>query len=58
MPITEEMIREAWEKTKEEVDFAIVDWKGLGISEERKKVIDILEKINFPWKKTKNVMES
>lgn len=55
MPITEEMIKEAWEKTDEEVDFAIIDWKGLGISEERKKVIDILEKNNFPWKRIGDV---
>jgi len=55
MPITEEMIREAWEKTEEEVDFAVVDWKGLGVSEERKKVIAFLEKNNLPWKKTKDI---
>ncbi len=55
VPITEEMIKEAWEKTEEEPDFVVVDWKGLGISEERQKVIDILEKNHFPWKKTKEI---
>ncbi len=49
--ITEEMIKEVWKKTDEEVDFAIVDWKGLGNAEQRQKVIDVLEKTQLPWKK-------
>ncbi len=43
VPITEDMIKEAIEKTEEDVDFALVDWKGLGISEERQKIIDTLD---------------
>lgn len=54
-PITEEMIREAIEKTLEEVDFAIVDWKGLGNSEQRQLVLDSLEKLYVQWKKTGDV---
>jgi D-aminoacyl-tRNA deacylase len=54
-PITEEMIKQAWEKTQEEPDFAIVDWKGLGKSEERQKVIEILEKNYISWKKIKEI---
>ena len=50
-PITEEMIKEVWKKTDEEVDFAIVDWKGLGGAEQRQKIIDVLEKTQLPWKK-------
>ena len=50
-PITEEMIKEAWKKTDEEVDFVIVDWKELGNAEERQKVIEVLEKSHLPWKK-------
>ncbi len=51
-PITEEMILEAANKTIEEVDFAILDWKGLTSSEERNNVIKILEKNYISWKKT------
>lgn len=55
MPITEEMIKQAWEKTEEEVDFAVVDWKGLGKSEQRDEVIKILEENRIPWKKSKDI---
>ncbi|MBS3084506.1 hypothetical protein J4411_01175 [Candidatus Pacearchaeota archaeon] len=50
-PITEEMVLEAINKTIEEVDFAILDWKGLGSAEERDKIIQILEKNYISWKK-------
>ena len=50
-PITEEMIKEAWKKTDEEVDFFLIDWDSLGNAEQRQKVIDVLEKSNLPWKK-------
>ena len=55
MPITEEVIKEAWEKTEEDPDFAILEWKGLGNSEERKKVIDILEENHLPWKRDSEI---
>lgn len=57
-PITEEMIREAVEKTDEELDFVLLDWKGLGVAEERQKVIAILEKNYIPWKKTSDISKS
>jgi len=54
-PITEEIILESIKKTKEEVDFALIDWKGCGISEERQKIIDILGKNYISWKKTSDI---
>lgn len=54
-PITEEMIIEAWEKTEEDPDFAIIDWKGLSPAEERNRVIDFLDKNSYPWKKLKEI---
>ena len=54
-PISEEMIKEAIDKTEEEIDFAVLDWKGLGLSEQRQSVIDILEKNYISWKKTSEV---
>ncbi len=54
-PLTEEMIKEAIEKTEEEVDFAILDWKGLGRAEQRKEVLDILDKLYINYKKTSEI---
>jgi D-aminoacyl-tRNA deacylase len=51
-PISEEMIQEAIEKTQEEVDLAILDWKGISGVEERKKVIEILDKLYIRYKRT------
>lgn len=55
LPINEETLLEAINKTEEEIDFAILDWKGLGKSEERKKVIDLLEKNYIGWKKVSEI---
>jgi D-aminoacyl-tRNA deacylase len=54
-PITEEIIQEAIKKTAEEVDFILLDWKGLGISEQRQQIIDILERNYIQWKKTSDI---
>lgn len=51
-PLKEEMIKEALNKTKEEVDFAILDWKGLGSSEQRERIIRTLDKLYVDYKKT------
>ncbi len=51
-PITESMILEALNNTLEEVDFAVLDWKGLGKAEERQVVIDLLERNYISWKRT------
>ena len=31
-------------KTKEEIDFVLLDWKGIGNAEERERIIKILDK--------------
>lgn len=54
-PINEAMILEAFNQTIEEVDFAVLDWKGCGTSEERKAIIDILEKNYIAWKRNNQV---
>lgn len=55
LPLKEEWVKEAIDKTQEEVDFALLDWKGLGNSEQRKEVTDILDKLYVRWKKTSEV---
>ena len=54
-PITGEFIIESINKTIEEVDFVLLDWKGLGNAEERDEVVKILEKNYIQWKKTGEV---
>ena len=52
LPLTEEMVKQAIEKTQEEIDFVLLDWKGLGNAEERERVIKILDKNHLNYKKT------
>lgn len=54
-PLTEEMIMEAMKKTEEDLDFAVLDWRGLGNAEERQKIIGILEKNYIQWKKVSEI---
>ena len=54
-PLTEDMILEAVKKTEEDLDFVILDWKGIGNAEERQKIIDILEKNYIQWKKVSDI---
>ena len=53
--ITEEMILEAIKKTEEEIDFALLDWKGFESAEQRDEIIKILEKNYIAWKKTSEI---
>ncbi len=55
IPITEEMIKEAVEKTEEDVDFALLDWKGMGKADQRDEVLKILDKLYIRYKRTSEV---
>ena len=55
MPISKEMILEGIKKTYEDVDFVVLDWKGLGKSEQKQEVIKILEENYIQWKKTSDI---
>jgi len=52
-PMVEQMI----ERTTPKPEFAALDWKGLK-SAERKKLIEILDEIDLPWKKTSELKQS
>jgi D-aminoacyl-tRNA deacylase len=54
-PLTEEMIKEAIAKTEEEVDFFLLDWKGIGTSEQRQEMIKLFDKLYINYKKTSDV---
>ncbi|MFH1310819.1 MAG: D-aminoacyl-tRNA deacylase [Nanoarchaeota archaeon] len=54
-PLTEEMVKEALEKTEEEIDFILLDWKGLGRAEHRQKILDILDKLYVQYRKTSEI---
>ena len=55
LPLKEEMIKEVIQKTDEEVDFALLDWKGLGNAEQRQQVLDILDKLYVEYKRTNEI---
>lgn len=55
LPLTEQMIKEAEEKTIEQVKVVLIDWKGCGKSEERQKVIDLLKHFGYNIKRTSEV---
>ena len=57
LPLKEEMIKEALEKTQEEVDFVLLDWKGLGNSEQRKQILEILDKLYVQYKRTSEIQK-
>ena len=52
LPLSEEMVKEAIEKTEEEIDFVILDWKGIGNSNERERILEILDNLYILYKKT------
>jgi D-aminoacyl-tRNA deacylase len=46
MPLTEEMLNQAIEKTVEKTEYFILDWKGLGNSEKKQESMKVIEKIS------------
>ncbi|MEK6882551.1 MAG: D-aminoacyl-tRNA deacylase [Nanoarchaeota archaeon] len=56
LPADELMIQEALSKTYEEdVEFILLDWKGLGNASARQQLIDVLEKMNLRFVKTSDI---
>jgi D-aminoacyl-tRNA deacylase len=55
LPLTEEMIQEAISKTTEEVDFVVLDWKGIGRVDSREEIIRILDKLYIRYKRASDI---
>ena len=55
LPLTEEMIKEAVQKTDEEIDFVLLDWKGLGVAQERQRILGILDNLYIRHKRTSEI---
>lgn len=55
LPLTESLITEAINKTKEHTDLIILDWKGCGNSESRTKLIELLNKLGLEYKRIEHI---
>jgi len=51
-PLKEEMVKEAIDKTEEEIDFILLDWKGLGDANQRGQITSILDKFYLQYRRT------
>lgn len=54
-PITGSMIKEAEQKTIEQIKEVLIDWKGCGKSEDRTKMLAILKDLGFSVKRTSDI---
>lgn len=57
LPLDKEMVKQALNKTQEEVDFALLDWKGLGNSKQRQQILNILDNLYVQYKKTGDIQK-
>ena len=48
--LDENLIKQAIEKTKEKIDFIVLDWKGLVA--EKQRIVDLLKNMNLEFKRT------
>jgi len=55
LPLTESMLSKAEQKTTEQVKEVLIDWKGCGKSEDRKKALDIIKESGLKIKRTKEI---
>jgi D-aminoacyl-tRNA deacylase len=54
-PLTEEMVQEAIAGTEEDIDMILLDWKGLGNAEQRKQVMDVVNKFYIQKRRTSEI---
>ena len=51
--LDKEMIEQAINKTKERVDFILLDWKGLG--KEKQRIVNLLDELKLEYKRSDNL---
>lgn len=52
--LNEELIKQSIQKTKEKIDFVLLDWKGLGA--EKQRIVDLLKNLNLEFKRTDRIL--
>ena len=55
LPLTENMLKEAEEKTQEQIKQVVIDYKGLGRAEQRQEIIKIIEKLGLKVLRTSEI---
>lgn len=55
LPLDKEIVLEAIRKTEEEVDFVVVDWKGIGDETSKSQITKVLEENYIAWKKLSSI---
>jgi len=55
LPLTETSLKEFEKNTLENIQFAILDWKGLGDAEQREQITSLLNRFNFSYKKISEI---
>lgn len=51
--LDENLLRQSIEKTKEKIDFMLLDWKGLG--KEKQRIVEILKKMSLEMKRSDHI---
>ena len=55
LPLTQQILHEAEQKTSEQIKQVIIDWKGCGKSEQRQEVISLIEKAGLKVLRTSEI---
>ena len=53
--LDEELIKQSIEKTKEKVDFIVLDWKGLG--KEKQRIVEMLKNLNLEFNRADQILK-
>ena len=56
-PITESMLKQAEQKTKEQIKEVLIDWKSFN-SHERQEVVNLLNKVSLNYKRTNEIIKT
>ena len=51
--LSEDLIQQSLQKTVEKVDFAVLDWKGLGT--EKRRIVELLKSVNLEFKRSDKI---